>query len=43
MAGFITKEHIEYVSEVFGEEIAELLKYSSAASFLDFLRENKLI
>ena len=43
MAGFITKNHKDYIIDSFGIDVWELAKVSEAATFLDFLIENDMI
>jgi hypothetical protein len=43
MAGFITKNHKDYIIDSFGIDVWELAKVSKAATFLDFLIENDMI
>ena len=43
MAGFITKDHKDYIIDAFGPEVWELAKVSQAPTFLDFLREQGLV
>lgn len=43
MSGYITKQTINYVLEVYGQRVADMLAESKSLTFIDFLIENNLI